>query len=440
MSTETYLDKLALNAKSITDIDNTNEISYIAAYGSGIHLPSKSSLPPEVTEEDYEYAVSKIYNEYNALFNLIQKLRYEKLSKITSQDGWNPFDLQHAEICIPIPIDEVEDYGYDEQTSSCRCPNKMVPCTLQQALDDMDFWTYRLRRLSIQAKFAKSYDTLQLATKHLNIINHKGTTVQSGKSDLSTTERRQQCNAVDAVLCSAKDPSKASTQWSSWGGCSEKCNSGKQERFKIIHNKGARSFIVEERECMLATCSEYNQQGVRQCSLSIVPPSEYGQTVVRTCTCPDKDSVVCSSEEARITMHNWLPQFREFCKKTLNHSANNILHKDLPQLKTQYLGRFIQLRFKDGYYFDCSERWGTLDNDDTTSYCKIGSPILCREQIAKSTVRVSFLESPIKEIETPKVTIFTRPLMICLFMLTLLYTLVRLLLAHKQPTTKQARQ
>lgn len=65
------------------------------------------------------------------------------------------------------------------------------------------------------------------------------------------------------------------------------------------------------------------------------------------------------------------------------NAVNHI--QDIPQLKSHYLGRFIQIRFRDGYYFDCAERWGMLDKDDITSYCKVGSPVLCREPLGKDT-------------------------------------------------------
>eukprot|EP00371_Babesia_bovis_P002075 XP_001610722.1 hypothetical protein [Babesia bovis T2Bo] len=306
-------------AANTTDAGNSQETLFTAAYGSGIQLPTLNTLPSVVTVDDYTHAASNIYNEYNALFDLIQKLRYARLRKTTFQDQWNPFEIQHAETCIPIPVDEIEDYNYDEQTSSCRCPMKMPPCSQSQALDDMGYWTYRLRR-------------------------------------------------------------------SPWSGCSEKCNTGIQERFRIIHDKGTRSLATEQRECSLSKCSDYNQH-IGQCSISIIPTNPNGQTIVRNCACPTKGSVICSSEEARLTISNWLPAFRKYCEQTLSESTSNILYRDIPQLKMQYLGRFIQLRFKDGYYFDCAERWGTLENADNPRYCRVGSPILCREQIPKTSGR-----------------------------------------------------
>ncbi|ORM42032.1 WD repeat-containing protein 82 [Babesia sp. Xinjiang] len=385
------------DSAGFASVDNISTHSFVPTNVPGIRLPTRTPLPPEVTLEDYEYAVSNLHSEYDALSNLVQRLRFEKLRKITFQDGWNPFAFQNADVCVPVPVEEIENYGFDEQTSSCKCPNNMAPCTRQQALDDLDHWVHTLRKLAVRSKFSRTYDQLQLATKHLNIVNIKGVLTQPGTLDSASPERQRQCNTVDAVLCSARDLSRASTDWSSWGGCSEKCNSGTQERFKITHNKGVRALVVDKRECSLAKCSDSNQHNLLQCSISIVPPTEYGRTVVRTCICPAEDSVICSSEEARITMNNWLPQFRDYCMKSLARSEYNILYKDLPLLKTYYLGRFIQLRFKDGYYFDCTERWGVLDKDDSTNYCKVGSPILCGESIAKSTARVSFLETPIEK-------------------------------------------
>ncbi|EDO07154.2 putative integral membrane protein [Babesia bovis T2Bo] len=422
-------------AANTTDAGNSQETLFTAAYGSGIQLPTLNTLPSVVTVDDYTHAASNIYNEYNALFDLIQKLRYARLRKTTFQDQWNPFEIQHAETCIPIPVDEIEDYNYDEQTSSCRCPMKMPPCSQSQALDDMGYWTYRLRRLSLQAKFKKPYEKLQLGTKYLNIINYKGTLLNSFAKNFSVTERREACNTVDAVLCLSKDPSKAKTKWSPWSGCSEKCNTGIQERFRIIHDKGTRSLATEQRECSLSKCSDYNQH-IGQCSISIIPTNPNGQTIVRNCACPTKGSVICSSEEARLTISNWLPAFRKYCEQTLSESTSNILYRDIPQLKMQYLGRFIQLRFKDGYYFDCAERWGTLENADNPRYCRVGSPILCREQIPKTSGRVSFLDITVRDIQTTTAKHFYYPLFFCFLGMTLYYTLRRLLVARKQ-TNKQ---
>ncbi|CDR94229.1 hypothetical protein, conserved [Babesia bigemina] len=380
--------KAPKNTVASAEKSHTNDLTALALQHSGIRLPDRTGLLAEITAEDYDFAVANINHEYNALFTLLQRLRFEKLRKLTSQDGWNPFDLQFADVCTPIPIGDVENYSYDEQTSSCRCPNKLLPCSRHQALNDLEIWTYQLRKLLSQSKFSTRYDRLKLATKHLNIINSKGILLQAGLLDNIAIKRKQICNSVDAVLCSMRDHSRASTEWSSWGGCSEKCNRGTQERFKITYNNGVREFVVDRRTCELTKCSDLNQPNVSQCLISIVPRNKSTNAVVRTCACPTEDSVMCSSEEARITMDSWITQFREYCKKALIHNeGNNILHKDIPQLNTQYLGRFVQIRFRDGYYFDCTERWGMIDNDDTTSYCKIGSPILCREHITKSNAR-----------------------------------------------------
>ncbi|GIX63140.1 thrombospondin type 1 domain-containing protein [Babesia caballi] len=320
--------------------ENARSASFPSSNGSGIHLPDRSTLPPALTSEDYDFALANINHEYNALFTLLQRLRIEKLRKITSQDGWNPFDIQYTDVCIPILTEEVVNYGYDEQTSSCRCPNELIPCTRHQALNDREFWAFRLRKLITQSKFTRRYDRLKLATKYLNVINTKGILIQTGVFDATATKRRQLCNSVDAVLCSVRDHSRASTECAyvvlvNKNYCVSHHFSFKnaagphgEERFKIRYNNGTSEFVVDKRACELAKCSDYNQPKVPPCSISIVPPNEYRYAVVRTCMCPTEDSVMCSSEEARITMDSWLPQFREYCRESLiRNENNNILHK-----------------------------------------------------------------------------------------------------------------
>ncbi|KAK1936211.1 hypothetical protein X943_002115 [Babesia divergens] len=375
-------------------LETSDEKSLSISYGRGLRLTDRNLLPAEVSNDDYNIALTNVYHDYDALFTLLQRLRFEKLCKLTSHDGWNPFDFQHVNVCTPIPVGDIENYGYDEQTSSCRCPSKLLPCTLNHALSDHGFWTSELRRLATESKFTRRYDRLKLATRYLNIINTKGVLIQETAADSISTKRRQICNAVDAVLCSVTDTSRANTQWSPWGGCSERCDTGTQERFRITYTSGAKKFITDKRMCELTKCSDYNQHADPQCSIFTIPPAEQENVIVRTCACPTEGSVLCSSHEASITMPTWLPQFREYCKKSLSsNDSNNILYKDIPQLKSRYLGRFIQIRFRDGYYFDCAERWGMLDKDDTTSYCKVGSPVLCREPLGKDTSQVAPLRA-----------------------------------------------
>ncbi|KAK1443601.1 hypothetical protein BgAZ_204770 [Babesia gibsoni] len=419
---ESYKDpKNRLDTELLDDVD---EKLFPVAHSSGIILPDRDDMPPDVSNEHYNIALASLYHDHDALYTLLKRLRYEKLRKLSSHDGWNPFDLQHVNVCTPIPIGDIEQYGYDEQTSSCRCPNTLIPCTRQQAASDRSFWSFKLRRLARQHKFTRRYDRLKLAARHLNILNTKGVLLQTVTLDAAAYRKRQMCNAVDAVLCSVRDNSRASTQWSPWGGCSEKCNRGMQERLKITYNNGGMQLVVDKKHCELAKCSDYKQLSGPQCTLSVVPPSEQRNVVVRTCSCPEDGSILCSSEEARLSMPIWIPQFREFCKASLNiNPSNKVLYKDLPDLKNLYLGRFIYIRFKDGYYFDCTERWGILDKNYTTNYCKIGSPILCKEKIEKNTHAASFVEVNSYE-HKKKDMIFTLPLFMLLIVVSIVYTLL----------------
>lgn len=194
-------------------LETSDEKSLSISYGRGLRLKDRNLLPAEVSNDDYNIALTNVYHDYDALFTLLQRLRFEKLCKLTSHDGWNPFDFQHVNVCTPIPVGDIENYGYDEQTSSCRCPSKLAPCTLNHALSDHGFWTSELRRLARASKFTRRYGRLKLATRYLNIINTKGVLIQETAADSISTKRRQICNAVDAVLCSVTDTSRANTQW-----------------------------------------------------------------------------------------------------------------------------------------------------------------------------------------------------------------------------------
>ncbi|KAK2196895.1 bifunctional Thrombospondin type-1 (TSP1) repeat/Thrombospondin type-1 (TSP1) repeat superfamily [Babesia duncani] len=413
------------NDKIAGDSDDAKfDLMYRSAESKGLRLPSRDELPDFITPNDYRVALLNVTSEYEGMYTLFQKIRFEKLRKVLPLHGWNPFEQLYNNVCTPFLSSDIDGFDFDDQTGSCKCPNRLPPCMRTKALEDRGVWMQRLNEMSENSKLTKPINKLNIGTKYLVTIDYNGNIKESDAPKTGKLENKNKCNNIDVVLCSVKEENTATTQWSPWGGCSRQCGNGRQERFKINYKDGVRSLQFEHRSCALSSCTVVHQPNIPSCFLVRTPPNPVQKiSIVNNCKCPDEQDLICSSTEALQSISSWLPEFRKFCKSTLSNYPIDIFQEELPQLSTRFIGRVIQIRFRDGFYFDCTENWGRLDEGDVTVYCKVGSPLLCRNIIDSQKSNVVFIENS----SSVKQRFFTSPFVIVLATVIFLYGMVKLL-------------
>eukprot|EP00375_Theileria_parva_P003819 XP_766505.1 hypothetical protein [Theileria parva strain Muguga] len=358
------------------------------ARSKGLLLPNLDEINPNVEREDYNLSIIDISNKFEGIYTLIQDIRGRKF-KYDNLTNWNPFQFEYHHGCKPFFTKNIENFGYDPNTSNCKCPEKYFPCTLNHALSDISNWSNSIREENTDGPvedLAIVVDGLQKIDIQGKSITKEGELTGLNESQGDSNLENQICKSSDVILCSSKGFVTQNTQWSDWSGCSTKCGPGIQERFRITYNENNYKLLKESRACELAKCPyKYASDGAK-CVLTKTKTyarldDQFDPSYqIAECECKEGERL-CTSDEAYKSINGWISPFREYCDSELTKNQDsNILQKDIMDKGKEIFGKGLKIEFSDGFYFDCSENWGIGQPNDLHIYCKTGSPVLCTKE------------------------------------------------------------
>ncbi|UKJ88345.2 thrombospondin, type I repeat containing protein [Theileria orientalis] len=372
-------------------LTNEAEKLKLLSTSRGLKIPNIDEIGEDVSIRDYNLALIDVGNKFEAIYPIVQDIRSKKFM-YEFYTRWNPFVFQNTNICKPFFVSEIEDYGFDSDTGSCKCPGVYLPCTLNQSINDKASWSKLIENPTVKKQPKTKPESLKIAISNLEHIDINGNLLEREENLTGDDSKDLVCKSSDVILCSVQDLESQTTEWSDWTGCSTKCGPGIQQRMRIHYDGKTYTLIKESKPCELEKCVYSSGDTPAICALKTIEDNDTF-SVVNKCECPRVEDKMCTSEEARKSIDHWLPGFRRFCESEINaNEESNILQEDLMDHKRDIMGSNIKIEFSDGFYFDCSENWGINEVDYLHIYCKSGSPILCKNMEEYQPIKFSALE------------------------------------------------